>query len=573
MYTKTKTTLDFHQQHPFFTTCGPNTLKLNHGTMSDVTLHSYRSKSVIIPINPSPDEENSNSSSAHSSPQEPTPSSSYWSWTFALVTFPFVFCGCPFYLLTVKLPLKHPVIRTTGSWLKHMFNCSTFPCLPVLTFILLILAVITNIHFFYTLGTLFNSLFIAGVYKESMLKDLYEFIIVLPVIIPLDYVWLRGFKINNIVTILDHKRRHYNDVSCSYNIRLVVLMLIVFGIQTIRFISYKKYKGNDFLEIVDTTVSFTTDVFVSLMLPLYCAFCYAVKFEFMVIKSVIYKLISKQMRPTVSHLNQFKTLYTHAADHIVAINSLFSLYMSLVILFIIVGTLIDATTLFETIIASITQLIFGNTNLITDVVGPMLNNTNCHHSGLPNTGPSLPHLPLLDSLNLTECNSANDLNNMGTTSGEVISVRQVNADIVCILITYALICFTVWQAVGTNDCAREIHVWLNDFCAGGGGTDVKEVLMDLGIATEKENLVKRKPFSSSLDSYENVETSQLPLVWARNTELEDGHDDEFIQKFRMLKSYIHVRMQLELPALLNISLVGVLVPALSGRLKRYQVLY
>lgn len=44
-------------------------------------------------------------------------------------------------------------------------------------------------------------------------------------------------------------------------------------------------------------------------------------------------------------------------------------------------------------------------------------------------------------------------------------------------------------------------------------------------------------------------------------------------QFRMLKAYIHVRMQLEKPSLLNVALVGVFVPSLSGRLKRYNILF
>ncbi|CAL8087910.1 unnamed protein product [Orchesella dallaii] len=477
--------------------------------------------------------------------------SSYWTWTFKLTLFPFIFWSCPVYIVTTtKQSVLDSPITSTRSWLEFIFNCKRFPCTSFFSIFLLIFTVLINMYVSYTFVDLFNNLFIRGSYEISMLSDVLDFIRYLPIAIPLNYVWLKGYKLNNLISLLDQVHRKYGRVGCStFRIRLVLMLLIILVIHTVRYFNYEKYlltNKQDFRSVVGTLSDFSLDIFCTLLLPLYCTFCYAIKFELLVIKGVIYDLMRKKVVPSVAHLNKFKALYTRAADHILQVNRLFSMYLSLALLILLVGTAADAENLWGTLGTALSSA-FGGSSPWTSFFTWLLQ--------------------------LGE----EDVN--GVTAGGMTpeEIRQINADIACILLTYGLIFYTVWQAVGTNDSAREIHVWLNDFVTGGAGTDVCGILKDLGFITkETEFRDKSNVVSATVPkAVEGVDDEEeiVDVIWASNNRLDSQEEHEFIQKFHMLKSYIHVRMEIEKASLLSITLIGWLVPSLSGRLKRYNVLY
>lgn len=523
IFSKKKDKFSFQQQYPFYTTCSPTTLKFSEEMDNERTSAvSRRSSSIIIPVKPVHEIVEHEVSidvelpPAKFSPSFP-PSSSYWSWTFAITTLPFILWGCPFYHLLIE----RPTIRTTRTWLKYLFNCSRHPLITLDLYIHLVCTVIVNIYFFYLFGTLIHSLFIAGVYESSMFSDLIDFLRDIPVVIPLNYIWLRGFRINNIVSLLNQKYRKYSQIACGgYRLKLLVMMIVIACVHVIRYYSYNKYTFDanlSFFEIWRRVWELLVDVFVTLTFPVYCTFCYAIHFELRTIKALVYEMISKRVTPNVSHLNKFKTLYTHAADHIDAVNGCFSIYLSLTIALTIIGTFVDAEILIATVstlVATMFFSIFGG----KEAVGT-INDSNTNTL----TELSISNLTATFGFNLT-----NPINVIVDTSVNPIVVRQINAEIVCILLVYALLFFTIWQAVGTNDCAREVHVWLNDFVAGAGGTDVKSALMDLGVVDEDDDVNED---SSGLNGSMGGK-NDVPLIWGRNTLTRDGdvHTDQFLEK-------------------------------------------
>lgn len=553
---KKKDKFSFQQQYPFYTTCSPTTLKfpeeIDNNTTSAMSRRS-RSSSIIIPVKPFHETENQEVSlELESSPKKlsySSPPSSYWSWTFGITTFPFIVWGCPIYLLLID----RPSIRTTRTWLKYLFDCTKHPFITLATFILLICTVLVNIYFISLLATLIKSLFIDGVYKSTMFSDLIDFLRDIPVVIPLNYIWLRGFRINNIVSLLNQKYRKYTQINCGgYRLKLVVMMIITCGVHAIRYYSYKKYTFSDlsFFTVWKTVWEFSVDVFVTLTFPVYCTFCYAIRFELYTIKALVYEMISKRVKPNETHLNKFKILYTHAADHIDVVNGCFSVYLSVTIALTIIGTFVDAEILIASVVTVISSMffsIFGEREVLGRMADTIIKNGTSSHlkniihelSNSKGNGTS----NFLDSPVLTADETIEIVKSNGTVTSDATVdpnvVRQINAEIVCILLVYALLFFTIWQAVVTNDCARAVHVWLNDFVAGAGGTDVKLALMDLGVVEECDDV---NDDCSGLELNGSLGTNnEVELIWGRNTVIrEDGQTDQFLEKVCRTFTWIHL---------------------------------
>lgn len=420
-----------------------------------------------------------------------SPSSSYWSWALALTSFPFIFWGCPFFLL-VREPTssQHYAISSTRFWLWQMCTCR-FPIMSIFATLLVLPTLLLNGYFAYELGTLIDNLFISGTYQFSMYYDLLALIRFLPVILPLNYVWFRGYHINNMICRLNHMHRKYGEVGYSFRLRLCIMLCGILVVHVIRYFIYDKYMFNSVQNWgdVEEAMEFSIDIFCSLLLPLYCTFCYAVRFQLLVIKGFIYKLIANRVVPQEGHLTKIKSLYTQAADNILVINDLFSKYISLALLILIIGTIIDAQDFWKAV------------------------------AGLIPASPLKPLINFLTRLANPEGETQSSEEEKTTTD-----IREINADLLCVAIIYTLISVTMWQAVNTNDCAREINVWINDLVTGGTGTDVTAVLHELGLL--KEEVSGR--------SIEDVDEPQFPSVWARDEKMEHGVTDDFIRKVNLM---------------------------------------
>lgn len=601
MYTK-----NMNHHFPLYSTCAAATLKFSKDRIDSgisTAEMSPQTPPIIIPVQspgtPTPlvmDDDNPQMKSAFSSS-----SSHWWSWTFSFISWPFIVWGCPFYLLIIDQSRHFGAIRTTGTWLKRVFDCSSLPCLAILTALLLAGTILIDGYFLYLFSMLVKNLFIDGVYAKEMLVHMMDFFRDIPVVLPLNYVWLKGYRINNMIGLLNLKQGRYSQLSCGgFRVKLIVLFLVIVAVHLIRFFSYAKYHMTDTtpnlknltgaLASIDYAWSFSVDIFVTLMLPVYCAFCFAIRFELNVIKAIIYEMVSTRVTPTMVHLNKFKMLYTHAADHIDAVNGIFSSYMSIAIIVMIVGTIADA----ENLIMAVTGLsgsIFGNLfgKLAKDGEDLIKKTEGYFSTATPPTSPSPSPIPSSTStttlittpmttpstttttssttMPTTSASTTTELFSESTTSAmeewylssstesptsfniqnnpgknetsfflDPVQVRQMNSDILCILLVYGLIFYTVWQAVSTNDSARELHVWLNDLVTGGVGTDVDTILIELGTAKEVMNgnelLLRRKHIGSVMpaNSLEGLDDHHLPPIWGCNKYSINGESDQFMDK-------------------------------------------
>lgn len=371
-----------------------------------------------------------------------------------------------------------------------------------------------NAYVIYIFGDIFNHLFITGTYEMSMIQDLLGFIRYIPVVVPLNYVWFRGFRINNMIILLNSIYGRYGGAGCgSVRLRVILMLIVILGIQVIRYFCYDRYEltGKPFLEVVLNILEFSIDFFCALLLPLYCAFNYALRFQFYTVKAILYSLIGQRVTPNIQHLDMVKILYTQAADHIVLTNDVFALYLSVALVILFIGTLFDANNLWKALLK-----IFGSTSgggaqsQLTALLSILAREIGVENGTMAGDG---------------QDQGVNDKQSPIFTETDV---REINADIACILITYGLMFFTIWQAVGTNDLAREIHVWLNDFATGAGGTDIKSVLLDLGVKTDAGR--RRKGSDDNVVLVDHREEGGL--VWARNSTLNSGTQDEFLKKVR-----------------------------------------
>lgn len=431
--------------------------------------------------------------------------SSFWSWTFNLSTFLFFILGCPFYLLTFQRQIDGPpVIFATRTWLKLIFSGKFGTPVLILSILLLIPTFVVNAFVAFEIGKVFNSLFIQGEYSAELGWQLIYLLRCLPIVVPLNYIWLRGYKIRKMIQDWDYlywKYQGYGIASIRVRLRVLLIMVAIFGVNVIRLITYTRHElerdDMETMDKVEIVIEAILDMCINLFIPLYCTFCYAIKFQLLIVKAIIYQWIHQRCIPSLHHLNKIKQLYTGAANNILAVNGMFSLYLSVALFMIVYDTVADSENLGEGLLK-----MFGGGGIMA-IVGMLIKR--------PSNDP-------------TETEEGDgDVKEKPLTPAEI---REINADVAGIVIMYLLIFFMVLQAVATNDTAREINVWLNDFVVGGGGTNVIGVLKELGVDTNDVNAANVVAMPT------DISQGQSSPIWAKTTIFEDGTEDEFIKKVK-----------------------------------------
>jgi len=83
---------------------------------------------------------------------------------------------------------------------------------------------------------------------------------------------------------------------------------------------------------------YSTAILLTLIIPIYCTFCWAVDYELKLLFEYVNVLICTRAVPKYEHLDEFKRCYRKIADDIMFINQLFAIYLS--VLIVIIGTLV-----------------------------------------------------------------------------------------------------------------------------------------------------------------------------------------------------------------------------------------
>jgi len=200
--------------------------------------------------------------------------------------------------------------------------------------------------------------------------------------------------------------------------KLIVMFILIAFIHTMHIYMYSARATEglpDALSVVTHFVSyFIGPVFSTLVLPVYATFCWACHRHYTILSSYIQSLISMRATPEVAYYNRFKLAFKELSNRVQLVNRLFSIYFSWVILNVLMSLYVEAWDLFSLFFSSM-----GNqTDPDLDVAAPLL-------------------------------------------PPEV--VRGFAAFLFIVFLKVILLGFTFWQAVGVNDMARSLNIWLNDF--------------------------------------------------------------------------------------------------------------
>lgn len=349
--------------------------------------------------------------------------SSVWRTNFILVFTPLVLWGFPVHLLFQKRR-----IYTLSEWLKYLCPCNA-PICSLLTILTAVISILYNIAFIYYMGKFLHVLLFTAVLSEEVVGAVWYLIRVVPLVVTLDIFWLRGYKLGNFVASFDRVVVHWKPVDgekAENNFaeigkergKLIIVYGMIICIHGLHYVSVffhddrADFSGlsitNQFLQValVDSIAILAT-----LIMPIYCCFCWAIRYELAMTKEYIQSLIVCKAIPNYAHFDEFKKMSKKITDDVLTVNGTFSILLSAVM-----GVL---------------------GNYVWDEAS---------------------HLGMTIFQEIVSAISKSDTQRL-----DPARVRLIVADSVIILVYGALLFVTVWQAVKTNDDIRALHVWLNDF--------------------------------------------------------------------------------------------------------------
>lgn len=276
---------------------------------------------------------------------------SYWRITFMWSCVPLIFWGIPSHLIFREEP-----IQSTREWIKFLWPFSS-PCTSLLTVVMLIVSICYNLAFIYMVGNFFYVLLFTAVFDDLFVQCCVEILRNLPIIIPLNLFWINGYHLRNCIASFDHFTLSFSKIDvngatitpppgCRTKLVLVYFLLIL--VHTLHFLI--QYYGTDAVD-VDTTSNksstamvwsvvfeYSTAILLTLIIPIYCTFCWAVDYQLKLFFDYVNVLIFMGIVPTYAHFDEFKRCYRKIADDIMFINRLFAIYLSVVL--VIIGQLV-----------------------------------------------------------------------------------------------------------------------------------------------------------------------------------------------------------------------------------------
>lgn len=349
-------------------------------------------------------------------------SSSIWRANFIIVFIPLLIWGFPIHLLFRKRR-----IYSMRDWLKYLCPCSS-PLSSILTMLLVVISVLLNITVIYALGKLIYIVLIKAVITSDDVLDLLGGLLrLVPVVIPLDMFWLWGYKLRNFVGSFDRVAALWKPIDGdgtefaqigTRRMKLALIYIMIICAHVLHYLSDFYHDDKPDLssqsianQVWEVTMVYSTAILATLVLPIYCCFCWAVHYELEMTKEYIRSLVLVRVTPNYTHFDEFKKMSRKITDDILMINSIFSILFSVVV--VILGV-----------------YIFGEVQNLGIIIA---NEAVATYTG-----------------------KSKEAFDPGT-------IRLIFGDILIILLYVGLLGLTIYQAIVTNDAMRGLHVWLNDF--------------------------------------------------------------------------------------------------------------
>ncbi|XP_037044593.1 uncharacterized protein LOC119080385 [Bradysia coprophila] len=299
---------------------------------------------------------------------------------------------------------------------------------------MILLSVFYNLVLIYMIGYFFYVLLFTGKFDQMFETSCIEIVRNLPILVPLNLFWLKGYRIQNCVASFDHFTLSISRIYLSgakitapSGCRLKLLMVYALLILAHAIHYAIEYYQTDAVETLSDKSSasaiwsavfeYSSAILMTLFIPIYCTFCWAVNYQLELFFEYVNVLINIRAVPTYEYFDQFKRCYRKIADDIMFVNQLFALYLSVVM--VIVGQMIygEASNLGMRILSIVIEMFTKGDDAAEATV---------------------------KTLALSE-------------------IRLIVGAVVIVLLYIGLFGFTYWQAVLVNDNVRYLHVWINDF--------------------------------------------------------------------------------------------------------------
>lgn len=255
-----------------------------------------------------------------------------------------------------------------------------------------IISIIYNISMIYMIGYFFYVLLFTAQFDALFIQTCLEIARNLPIIIPLNLFWIKGYHLRNCVASFDNFTIFLLNVNLNgvkippppgCRVKLFLIYLIIILIHTLHFVI--QYYDADIAETVpneavpnetvpNETVpnkspgafvwsfifGYSIAVLLTLIIPTYCTFCWAVDYELKLFFEYVNVLICTRVAPKYEHFDEFKRCYRKIADDIMFINQLFAIYLSVVIVIIWVIECAEAENLGLRVLNIVIQVFTGD---------------------------------------------------------------------------------------------------------------------------------------------------------------------------------------------------------------------
>lgn len=201
-------------------------------------------------------------------------------------------------------------------------------------------------------GYFFYVLLFTGEFDGMFGRSCIEIARNLPIVVPLNLFWLKGYHVRNCVASFDQFTLSISKIylngakitappGCRHKLVMVYVILIL--AHTVHYLTeyYQTDNAESFTSastVWSVVFEYSAAILMTMFIPIYCTFCWAVNYELELFFEFVRALISIRAPPTYEYFDEFKRCYRKIADDIMFINQLFALYLSVVM--VIVGQLI-----------------------------------------------------------------------------------------------------------------------------------------------------------------------------------------------------------------------------------------
>lgn len=205
------------------------------------------------------------------------------------------------------------------------------------------------------IGYFFYVLLFTGELNELFVQCCIEILRNVPIVVPLNLFWIKGYHLQNCVASFDHFTLSVSkidikgvkiDAPPGCRIKMVLIYLTLILVHTLHFvIQYYDSVNVESLSIKSPSETvwsvifeYSTAILLTMIIPIYCTFCWAVDYELKLLFEYVNVLICSGVVPKYEHFDDFKRCYRKIADDIMFINQVFAIYLSIVL--VVIGQLV-----------------------------------------------------------------------------------------------------------------------------------------------------------------------------------------------------------------------------------------